>query len=136
MHDVHGIFGGVDLLLHMWAYIWLENKCGGNCLTVRSGGRHGRNTSTKGLDRAMELSRHIRVAKQQPAPIMAALLNHLFSPQARQSTLAWRVPSACWMAILLAGGVHQAHSKRAGGLRRGLQPAVAWIAFAHTVPIA
>ena len=34
----------------------------------------------------MELSRHIRIAKQQPAPVMAALLNHLFSPQVLQTT--------------------------------------------------
>jgi hypothetical protein len=40
-----------------------------------------RNKTARGLDRAQELSRHIRIAKQQPPAIMAALLNHLFSAQ-------------------------------------------------------
>jgi len=40
-----------------------------------------RNKTARGLDRAQELSRHIRIAKQQPPIIMAALLNQLFSAQ-------------------------------------------------------
>ena len=40
-----------------------------------------RNKTARGLDRAQELSRHVRVAKQQPPIVMAALLNHLFSAQ-------------------------------------------------------
>ena len=40
-----------------------------------------RNRTARGIDRAQELSRHIRIAKQQPPIVMAALLNHLFSAQ-------------------------------------------------------
>ena len=40
------------------------------------------------MDRAQELSRHIRVAKQQPPIVMAALLNHLFSAQASHPCLS------------------------------------------------
>ncbi|CAL8464843.1 g4378 [Coccomyxa elongata] len=46
-----------------------------------------RNATTRGLDRAQNLIRHIRVAKQQPAPLMAALLDRLFSSQDRVSTI-------------------------------------------------
>lgn len=43
------------------------------------------NRTARGIDRAQELSRHIRIAKQQPPIVMAALLNHLFSAQASLS---------------------------------------------------
>ncbi|CAL5229191.1 g12471 [Coccomyxa viridis] len=45
------------------------------------------NRTARGIDRAQELSRHIRIAKQQPPIVMAALLNHLFSAQDRVSTI-------------------------------------------------
>jgi hypothetical protein len=40
-----------------------------------------RNSTNQGLERAQNLTRHIRVAKQQPMPLLAALLNRMFSPQ-------------------------------------------------------
>ena len=62
------------------------------------------------MDRAQELSRHIRVAKQQPPIVMAALLNHLFSAQASHQCLCrqhkiWRdlvLECYSWPYIILA----------------------------------
>lgn len=56
-----------------------------------------RNTTTRALDRAQNLMRHVRVAKQQPAPLMAALLDRLFSSQ----VLPYLCANTEWSSLLL-----------------------------------